>query len=666
MKKSRILAVAGVTMLAAGVLAACSNTNSNAGSSNTKLASDYKYVYSVDPETLDYVVNNVDSTSFVTTNAVDGLLANDKYGNLVPSIAESWTVSQDGLTYTYKIRKDAKWVTAEGEEYAPVKAQDFVTGLKHAVEGKSKGLSVISSSIKGLDAYINGETNDFSTVGVKAVDDNTLEYTLNQPETFWNDKTTNGVMMPINEDFLKSQGESFGAPTDPSSILYNGPFVLKSITAKSSIEMAKNDAYWDKDAVKIQNIKFTYFDGKDPDIIAKGFSEGQYSKARIYPTSSTYEKYASEFKDNIFFNEPGSAIATVSVNYGRTTYNHTSKTTDSQKESTRKALLNKEFRQALNFAVDRNSYSAQTNGTEGAAVAIRNTFSPYDLQVGDKQFGKLVEESLAKTNSSTWSNVSLADSQNGLYNEEKAKAAFAKAKESLKAEGVEFPIHLDALTIQESTAVVNRVQSLKQSIENVLGADNVVIDLQQMTQAEALPLSFSAPTAKEQDWDIHTLTGWNPDYQDPSTFLDQFTIKGGNTRLIMGIDKDTDASVIQKLGLSDYEKLLDEANKENQDVQKRYEKYALAQAWLTDNGLTIPVMAGPKETAVSFVSKVIPFTSSYSVAGLKGETSGYLKYTEVGEKPLTKEEYQKAREKWLKEKAESNEKAQKELASHVK
>ena len=520
MKKSRILAVAGVSLLAAGVLAACSNTNSNAGSSNAKLASDYKYVYSVDPETLDYVVNNVDSTSFVTTNAVDGLLANDKYGNLVPSIAESWTVSQDGLTYTYKIRKDAKWVTAEGEEYAPVKAQDFVTGLKHAVEGKSKGLSVISSSIKGLSAYINGETNDFSTVGVKAVDDNTLEYTLNQPETFWNDKTTNGVMMPINEDFLKSKGEGFGAPTDPSSILYNGPFVLKAITAKSSIEMAKNDAYWDKDAVKIQNIKFTYWDGKDQDVVAKGFSEGQYSKARIYPTSSTYEKYASEFKDNIYFSEPGSAIATVSVNYGRSTYNHTSKTTDSQKESTRKALLNKEFRQALNFAVDRNSYSAQTNGTEGAAVAIRNTFTPYNLPVGDKQFGELVEESLSKTNSGTWSNISLADSQNGLYNEEKAKAAFAKAKESLKAEGVEFPIHLDALTIQESTAVVNRVQSLKQSIENVLGSDNVVIDLQQMTQAEALPLSFSAPTAKEQDWDIHTLTGWNPDYQDPSTFLD--------------------------------------------------------------------------------------------------------------------------------------------------
>ena len=78
--------------------------------------------------------------------------------------------------------------------------------------------------------------------------------------------------------------------------------------------------------------------GKTKMLLPKDSQKGQYSKARIYPTSSTYEKYASEFKDNIFFNEPGSAIATVSVNYGRTTYNHTSKTTDSQKESTRKAF----------------------------------------------------------------------------------------------------------------------------------------------------------------------------------------------------------------------------------------------------------------------------------------------------------------------------------------
>ena len=95
--------------------------------------------------------------------------------------------------------------------------------------------------------------------------------------------------MPVNEEFLTSKGEGFGAPTDANSILYNGPFVLKAVTPKSSIEMAKNDAYWDKENVKIENVKFTFWDGKDQDVIAKGFADGQYSKARIFPTSSTYE-----------------------------------------------------------------------------------------------------------------------------------------------------------------------------------------------------------------------------------------------------------------------------------------------------------------------------------------------------------------------------------------
>ena len=78
------------------------------------------------------------STSDVIANVVDGLLENDKYGNLIPSLAEDWSVSKDGLTYTYKLRKGVKWYTSEGEEYAEVKAQDFVTGLKHAADGKSE------------------------------------------------------------------------------------------------------------------------------------------------------------------------------------------------------------------------------------------------------------------------------------------------------------------------------------------------------------------------------------------------------------------------------------------------------------------------------------------------------------------------------------------------
>ena len=92
---------------------------------------------------MDYIAATRTTTSDVTSNLVDGLLENDQYGNFVPSLAEDWTVSEDGLTYTYKLRKDAKWYTSEGEEYGAVTAQDFVTGIKHAVESKSEGLFLI-------------------------------------------------------------------------------------------------------------------------------------------------------------------------------------------------------------------------------------------------------------------------------------------------------------------------------------------------------------------------------------------------------------------------------------------------------------------------------------------------------------------------------------------
>ena len=104
MKKRNVLAMAGVTILAAGVLAACSSSKS--GSSNTN--TNFTYVYQTDPETLDYTLSNKTSTHEITSNVIDGLLENDQYGNLVPSLAEDWSVSKDGLTYTYKLRKGVK------------------------------------------------------------------------------------------------------------------------------------------------------------------------------------------------------------------------------------------------------------------------------------------------------------------------------------------------------------------------------------------------------------------------------------------------------------------------------------------------------------------------------------------------------------------------------
>ena len=152
MKKSRVFVAAGVALLATGVLVACGNSKS----SDSTAPKTYGYVYSADPETLDYIISGKESTKVATSNGIDGLFTNDKYGNLTPAVAEDWSVSKDGLTYTYKIRKGVKWMTSDGEEYAEVTAKDFVNGLKHAADKKSEALYLAETSVKGLSDYLAG------------------------------------------------------------------------------------------------------------------------------------------------------------------------------------------------------------------------------------------------------------------------------------------------------------------------------------------------------------------------------------------------------------------------------------------------------------------------------------------------------------------------------
>lgn len=660
MKSSKLLALAGVTLLAAATLAACSGSSSNAKGEKT-----FSYIYETDPDNLNYLTTGKAATANITSNVIDGLLENDRYGNFVPSMAEDWSVSKDGLTYTYTLRKDAKWYTSEGEEYAEVKAQDFVTGLKYAADKKSDGLYLVQESIKGLDAYVKGEITDFSQVGIKALDDYTVQYTLNKPESFWNSKTTMGVLAPVNEEFLNSKGDDFAKGTDPSSILYNGPFLLKSIVAKSSVEFEKNPNYWDKDNVHLGKVKLSFWDGQDTNKPTEAFKDGSFTMARLFPTSASYSETEKAFKDNIVYTQQDSTTYLVGTNIDRQSYKYTSKTTDEEKTSTKKALLNKDFRQAIAFGFDRTAYASQVNGASGATKLLRNLFVPPTfVQADGKNFGELVKEKLV-TYGDEWSNVNLDDAQDGLYSPDKAKAEFAKAKAALQAEGVKFPIHLDMPVDQTNTTKVQRVQSFKQSVEENLGSDNVVIDIQQLQKDDVQNITYFAETAAGEDWDISDNVGWSPDYIDPSTYLDIIKPSvGENTKTYLGFDSGTNNAAAKQVGLEDYEKMVVEAGEETTDVSKRYEKYAAAQAWLTDSALLIPTTS---QTGRPMLSKMVPFTLPFAYSGNKGMSEALLyKYLEVQDKAVTTDEYQKAQEKWLKEKEESNKKAQEELANHVK
>ena len=656
MKLKKILGITGVALLSVGMLAACSSKSSTSGTT-------YSNIYGSDPETLDYITSIMGGTKAVLTNGVDGLMEADKYGNLVPSVAEDWSVSKDGLTYTYKIRKGIKWYTSEGEEYANVTAKDFVTGLKHAADAKSGALYLVQDSIAGLSDYLSGANKDFSNVGVKAIDDYTLQYTLKKQEPYWNSKTTYGVLFPVNEDFLKNKGKDFGKSTDPTSILYNGPFLLKSLTAKSSIELTKNENYWDKKNVHFDSIKLSYYDGSDQESQERSFSDGALSIARVFPTSSNYASVGKKYKDNIYYTAPGASTSAIGINIDRQSYKYTAKKTDSEKSSTKKALLNKDFRQAINFAIDRKAYQSQINGKDGATLGVRNLFVPSDfVSAGDKTFGDLVTEKMSSYGDE-WSGVNLADSQDGLYNAEKAKTEFAKAKDALQADGVQFPIHLDLPTSSTYTEGIKQAQSFKQSIESTLGAENIVIDLKMISDDDLQRVTYFAENASQQDWDLNNNLGWGPDYTDPSSYIDITSGKSGeNANAYFGFDAGTDNAAAKAAGFDEYDQLIEDAQKETTDVNKRYEKYAAAQAWLTNSALLIPIHS---DGASPGVRKTVPYSAAFAWTGHKGQSFNY-KYLEVQDKVVSAKDYDKAREQWKKEKEKSNKKAQEELAKHVK
>ena len=640
-------------VLATGILlSAC-------GQSNTD-TSTYSSTFSANPTTFNYLLDYYADNTAVITNLVDGLLENDSYGNLVPALAEDWSVSADGLTYTYKLRKDAKWYTADGEEYASVKAQDFVTGIKYAADNKGQAMDLIQNSIKGLNDYVTGVTNDFSTVGVKALDDYTVEYTLTRPEPYWNSKTTNSILFPVNEEFLKSKDKDFGTLT-PDSILYNGPYLLKDFTSKSSIEYVKNPHYYDHDKVTIEKVKLAYFDGSDQEMTIRNFESGAYSIAGVYPNSSNYAKTKEKYQDNIVYSLQDKTSWYFNFNVNRKTYNHTAKTTDEQKKSAQTAILNKNFRQAINFGIDRTAYSAQSNGEEAASKTLRNTLVPPTfVQVGDKTFGEVTASKLVNYGTE-WSGINLADAQDAYFNKEKAQAKFAEAKKELEAQGVTFPIHLDVPVDQTNKNAVSGMNSVKQTLETVLGSDNIVIDVQQLSTDDFGNVAFLAPNPAARDYDLN-FDGWVGDYQDPSTYLDPFNAETGFYLKIFGLDAKEDQELIKSLGLDTYTQLLKEADAENKDVAKRYEKYAEAQAWMIDNSL---VMSAMSNGGTASVTKVTPFTRAYSLVGIKGDGNNY-KYMRLQKDPVTKKQFDEAKAKWEEESKKAIVKSQKEFENHVK
>lgn len=649
----KLFAAAAVLAL---VLAGCAKqTTKDPVTSNP-----YNYVFSTDIATLDYVFTQRTTNSEHLANFVDGLLENDRLGKYVPALAESWEQNEDATVWTFKIRKGAKWVTSEGEEYADVTAHDFVTGAQHAIDFESETGYLIQYSIQGLDDYANGKI-PFDQVGVKAVDDYTLEYTLSTPEPYFYSKTTYGILFPINKAFLESKGAgcklgapdpndcTFGQPT-PDSILYNGGYILTNLTSKSVIEYTKNEKYWDAEHVYVPSVKLVYYDGSDPDSLLRGFEAGDYSMARVFTNNkAAYDAAKAKYADSLRTSLTDATMFNLAFNFDRQTYDITNKN-DKQKADTKAALLNKNFRFAIMMAFDVPAYKAISSGEDVKNISITNSLTAYSFTTVDgKEYGKVVEEEVLKQTDAFGSSINLKPGQPAFFNPAKAKELMAKARQELEAQGVTFPIHLDHLTFDTSAIGVQQQQSMKNFLEANLGTDNIILDAQVTDKQTYYNKTYYVSLGQDSDWDISTASGWGPDYMDPKTYLDIYRPAHGDMLHAVGLNpegEENDSSAAKTaIGLYDYEALCAAADAITNDQDARMAAWAKADAWLLANAFTLPLQSNGGNP---IVGKAKPYTRPFSTAGISEyKYKGLI----VGDEIVTIKEADEARAAWEAERA---------------
>lgn len=616
----------------------------------------FSMIANFDITTLDYVYNNKSSNGDYVNNFVEGLLTQDNHGKLVPGMASEWSCNDDASEWYFTIRDDAVWSTSAGEEYDAVTAEDFVTGLKHAVDSKSETLGLVADLIVGLREYSDG-TGKWEDVGIKA-DGNQLTYTLTGPCGYFDGMTTYTILWPINAEFLESKGSDFGA-VEPDSILYNGCYILSSLVPAQEVRFDANPNYYDAKNVFVQHVVVTYSDGKDPAQNFNMFVNGEVTSTTVNQSlPEVVAKAAELYPDNQYKSMTTATSYWGAFNWDRQMYAlyndpsvSTTSKTDAQKADAKAAILNADFRRAVYAAYSAHAVEAITLGEEHADGVIRNTLVPYTFQTTSdgRTYGSIVEKYAAEL-VADYEGIDLNDGHDAWYNPELAKTFAERAKEELGDSVSEWPIHIDVPVYAASENQKNMQLAMKKSIEDAIG-EYVVIDLQFLEGNSSVYYSsfYNQPTGEDNSIDLVFGAGWGPDYGDPLTYLHCFDVHDGDMLNYSGINIESQGqseeqkAVLETLGLNEVQEIVDQATAATGD--ERIELFAKAEAMLLTNGILRPYSTSGANISIS---KVKPFTVGYGLYGQAAYNQvPYFKYMQLLDEPVTAAEYEAAKEAWM-------------------
>ncbi len=534
------------------------------------LKDSYTTSYTSDPETWDVLAssNAVDGDAIV--NTFDGLYAYDAENVLQPALAESYQVSNDGKTYTFRLRHGVLWVDSQGREVATLKADDFVAGMQHMMDAQGGMEYLVKDLIVGAGDYIDGRTTDFSQVGVKALDDYTLEYTLNEPTSYFMTMLGYSVFAPMCRGFYLSRGGQFGRSYDASAdsytygkgkdnIAYCGAYLVSNATTENTIVFKANPTYWNKEHVRLQTITWLFNNGQDVVKTYQDMKSGVLDHCVL--TSASLEAAKKDMRsggDSWFtaFGYVASPNATSFMafyNLNRTAYANAAdgalaSTKDrSQQIRTQAAMGNVHFRRAISFALDRGAYNAQSVGEELKYASLRNSFTPGNfvsltedvtITVGLESvvfpagtfYGEIVQAQIDADGGEmvVWDpagedGLGSSDGFDGWYNPQAAVQSLQKAIAELGEAGIavsaQNPIYLDLPYAASVEHYTNRANAYKKSVETALGGCVIInlvagADLRQWQNA-----GYFITNGTQANYDICDIAGWGPDYGDPASYL---------------------------------------------------------------------------------------------------------------------------------------------------